>query len=136
MKHKAPCSSRGYSGLRESGPLNIDGEGDGDVGEDGGGVGEDRGDDDGPRQRSGATGRKGEGTPFFFFFLDLLPRWEKGFPSSPWLTWLGRGESPSEIGSISLFLRSGILPWHRFSYIRRSVTPIGLKPWPRYFSKN
>ena len=25
MKHKAPCSSRGYSGLWESGPLNIDG---------------------------------------------------------------------------------------------------------------
>jgi hypothetical protein len=24
MKHKAPCSSRGYSGLRESGPLKID----------------------------------------------------------------------------------------------------------------
>ena len=24
--------------------------------------------------------------PFFFFFLDLLPRWEKGFPSGPWLT--------------------------------------------------
>ena len=21
--------------------------------------------------------------PFFFFFLDLLPRWEKGFPSGP-----------------------------------------------------
>ena len=36
------------------------GEGDGDVGEDGGGVGEDRSDDDGPRQRSGATGSKGE----------------------------------------------------------------------------
>ena len=73
---------------------------------DGGGevVGEDRGHDDGPRQRSGATGSKGERAPFFFFFLDLLPRWEKGFPSSPWLPWRGRGESPSEIGSISLFL--------------------------------
>ena len=32
------------------------GEDDGDVGEDDDGVGEDRGDDDGPRQRSGATG--------------------------------------------------------------------------------
>ena len=32
------------------------GEGDGDVGED-------RGDDDGPRQRSGATGSKGERAP-------------------------------------------------------------------------
>ena len=69
MKHKAPCSSRGYSGLRESGPLNIDGEGDGDVGEDDGGVGVDRGDDDGPRQRTGATGSKGERGPLFL----LLP---------------------------------------------------------------
>ena len=23
------------------------------------------------------------GGPFLFFFLDLLPRWEKGFPSGP-----------------------------------------------------
>ena len=115
------------------------GEGDGDVGEDDGGVGEDRGDDDGPRQCSGATGSKGERTPFFFFFfLDLLPRWEKGFPSGPWLPWLGRGASPSEIGSISLslslFLRSQILPLHRFFYIRRSVTPIVVNLSPRFFS--
>ena len=54
---------------------------------------------------------------FFFFFLDLLPRWEKGFPSGPWLPWHGRGESPCEIVSISLFLRSLILPLHRFIYI-------------------
>ena len=67
---------------------------------------------------------------FFFFFLDLLPRWEKGFPSGPWLPWLGRGESPSEIGSISLFLRSLILPLHCFLYIWRSVTPIVLKHSP------
>ena len=57
---------------------------------------------------------RGRGPPFFFFFLDLLPRWEKGFPSGPWLPWLGKGESPSEIGSISLFLRSLILPLHCF----------------------
>ena len=31
---------------------------------------------------------------------------------------------------LSLFLRSGILPFHRFVYIWRSVTPIGLKPSP------
>ena len=73
---------------------------------------------------------------FFFFFLDLLPRWEKGFPSGPWLPWRGRGRSPSEIGSISLFLRSLILPLHHFLYIWRSITPIGLKPSPRSFSKN
>ena len=79
---------------------------------------------------------RGGEAPFFFFFLDLLPSWEKGFPSGPWLPWRGRGEIPSEFGSISLFLRSGILPWHRFLYIWRSVTPIGLKPSPRLFSKN
>ena len=70
MKHKAPCSSRGYIGLAGSGPLDIDGGvGDGDVGEDGGGVGEDHGDDDGPRRRSGTTGSKGERAPL----LLLLP---------------------------------------------------------------
>ena len=47
---------------------------------------------------------RGREPPFFFFFLDLLPRWEKGFPSGPWLPWRGKGESPSEIGSISLSL--------------------------------
>ena len=69
MKHKAPSSSRGYSGLWEGGPLNIDGEGDGDVGEDGGGVGVDHGDDDGPRWYYGATGSEGERAPL----LLLLP---------------------------------------------------------------
>ena len=69
MKHKAPCSSRGYSGLRESGPLYIEGESDGDVGEDGRGVGEDRGDDDGLRRCSGTTESKGERAPL----LLLLP---------------------------------------------------------------
>ena len=70
---------------------------------------------------------RGREPPFFFFLLDLLPRWEKGFPSGPWLPWRGRGESPSEIGSIALFLCYVILPSHRFLYSRRSVTPIGLK---------
>ena len=36
-----------------------------------------------------ARGREG---PFFFFFLDLLPRWEKGFSYGPWLPWRGRGK--------------------------------------------
>ena len=58
--------------------------------------------------------------PPSFFFLDLLPRWEKGFPSGPWPPWRGRGESPSEIGSVSLslsvfaFLDSAVPP---FSFI-------------------
>ena len=77
---------------------------------------------------------RGREPPFFFFFLDLLPRWEKGFPSGPWLPWLGRGESPSEIGSISLFLLSEIIPLHRFFNIHISVTPIGVNLSPRFFS--
>ena len=75
-----------------------------------------------------ARGR--EPPSFFFFLLDLLPRWEKGFPSGPWPPWHGRGESPSEIGSVSLSLSISALPdlaFHRFLYSRRSVTPIGLK---------
>ena len=80
------------------------GEGDGDVGEDDGGVGEDRGDDDAPIGVPAPPEARGREPPFFFLFLDLFPRWEKVFPSSPWLPWRGRGESPSEIRSISLFL--------------------------------
>ena len=71
---------------------------------------------------------RGRGPPFFFFFLDLLPTWEKGFPSGPWYPWHGRGESPSEIGSVSLSLSVSvflILPLLRFLNSQRSVTPIG-----------
>ena len=87
-----------------------------------------------PGSASAPPEARGREAPFFFFFLDLLPRWEKGFPSGPWLPWLGRGESPSEIGSISLFPRSQILPLHHFLYSRRSVTPIGVNLSPRFFS--
>ena len=81
------------------------GEGDEDVGEDDGGVGEDRGDDDGPGGVPAPPGEGGREPPFFlFFFLDLLPRWEKGFPFGPWPPWHARGESPSEIVSVSLSL--------------------------------
>ena len=45
------------------------GEGDGDFCEDGGGVGDDRGDDAGPRRRSGATGSKGERAPLLLLLL-------------------------------------------------------------------
>ena len=63
---------------------------------------------------------------FFFFFLDLLPRWENGFPSGPWLTWRGRGESPSEIGSVSLsrsvsaLSNSALSPFLLYPEIRNS----------------
>ena len=88
------------------------GEGDEDVGEDDGGVGVDCGDDDGPGGVPTPPGERGREPPFFFFFffLDLLPRWEKGFPSGPWLTWHGRGESPFEIGFVSLSLSVSALP--------------------------
>ena len=69
---------------------------------------------------------RGREPPSFFFFLDLLPRWEKGFPSGPWPPWHGR---PSEIGYVSLSLSVSallILAFHRFLNSRRSVTPIGL----------
>ena len=79
------------------------GEGDEDVGEDDGGVGVDCGDDDGPDGIPAPPKERGRGPPFFLFFLDLLPRWEKGLPSGPWPPWRRRGEGPSEIGSLSLF---------------------------------
>ena len=69
---------------------------------------------------------RGRGPPFFLFFLDLLPRWEKGFPSGPWFPWRGRGESPSEIGSVSLslfvsaFLDSALAPFLLYPEIRNS----------------
>ena len=106
------------------------GEGDGDVGEDGGGVGEDRGDDDdGHDGVLAPPEERGRGAPFFLFFLDLLPRWEKGYPSGPWPPWHRMGKSPSEIGSVSLSLFVSalqILSFHHFLYSRRSITPIGL----------
>ena len=64
--------------------------------------------------------------PPFFFFLDLLPRWEKGFPSGPWPPWHGRGESPSEIGfvslslSVSVFSSSALSPFRIYMEIRNS----------------
>ena len=69
--------------------------------------------------------REREG-PFYIFFLDLLPRWEKGLPSGPWLPWRGRGESPSEIGSVSLslsifaFSDSALAPFLLYLEIRNS----------------
>lgn len=103
------------------------GEGDEDVGEDDGGVGVDR------RRTMMALAafrrhqERGGRAPFFF--LDLLPRWEKGSHFGPWPPWRRRGESPSEIGYVSLSLSVfafQIPPFHRFLYSRRSITPIGL----------
>ena len=86
------------------------GEGDEDVGEDDGGVGEDCGHDDGPGGVPAPPEARGREPPSFSFFLGLLPWWENGSPSGPWSPWRGRGESPSEIGSISLSLPVSALP--------------------------
>src|SRR4051794_6810057 len=50
---------------------------------------------------------------------------------------LGGARAPPRLDlslCLSLFLRSQILALHRFSYIRRSVTPIGVNLSPRSFS--
>ena len=76
---------------------------------------------------------RGRGAPFFFFFLDLLPRWEKGFPSGPWPPWRGRGKSPSEIGyvslslSVSAFCSGALSPFRIYMEIRNS-------DWPETFA--
>ena len=77
--------------------------------------------------------------PSFFFFLDLLPRWEKGFPSGPWSPWHGRGESPSEIGSVSLslsvsaFSSTALSPFLLYPEIRNSDS---VEFWTRSLSGN
>ena len=102
----------------------------GRVGDDGGEVvGEDRSDDGGHGSVPAPPEERGREPSLYFSFLDLLPRWEKGFPSVPWSPWRGRGDSPSVIGSVSpslsVFAFSD-LAFHHFFYNRRSVTPIGL----------
>ena len=115
------------------------GEGDGYVGEDDGGVGEDRGDEMAPGSAPAPPEARGREPPFFFFFLDLLPRWEKGFPSGPWLPWRGRGESPSEIGSVSLslsvyaFTDSALAPFLLYLEIRNSDW---IETFAQIFSEN
>ena len=64
--------------------------------------------------------------PFVFSFLDLLPRWEKGSPSGPWSPWRGWGESPSELGFVSLslpvsaFSSAALSPFRIYMEIRNS----------------
>ena len=43
-------------------------------------VGVDCGDDDGPGGVPAPPGERGREPPFFFFFLDIHPKWEKVFP--------------------------------------------------------
>ena len=86
------------------------------VGDDGGEVvGVDCRCDDGPGGVPAPQGERGREPPFLFFFLDLLSRWEKGFPSGPWPPWRRRGGIPSEIGSLSVFPSAFALPDYALS---------------------
>ena len=62
---------------------------------------------------------RGREPPFFFFFLDLLPRWEKGFPSGPWLPWRGRSEISLSL-SISVFSDPALAPFLLYPEILNS----------------
>ena len=113
------------------------GEGDGDVGEDGGGVGEDRSDDDGPRRRSAPPEARGERPPSSSSSLTSSLAWRRVSPLVLGSHGVGGARAPPRLDlslCLSLFLRSQILPLHRFFYIRRSVTPIGVNLSPRVFS--
>ena len=101
---------RGYIACIEGGRVGDDGS---EV------VGVDCGDGDGPGGVPAPPKERGRGGPFVFFFLDLLPRWEKGFPYGPWPPWRGRGEIPSEIGFLSVSLCFCVLRFFPFtvSYI-------------------
>ena len=87
-------------------------------------VGVDCGDDDG---RGGtpvlAEARGREPPSLFFFFLDLHPRWEKGFPSVPWpplQDLICFSVSLCVFPSVSAFPDSGHSPFLKFPEIRNS----------------
>ena len=109
-------------------------EGDGDVGEDGGGVGVDRGDDDDGHDRvSAPPEEKGRGGPSSSSSLTSSLDGRRVSPLVLGLHGVGGARAPPRLDlslCLSLFLRSPLVPFHRFVYIWRSVTPIGLKPSP------
>ena len=77
MWHKAPCSSRDYSGVRESGPRkrDEDGDDDGDVDED-----DHRGDGSPGDTPTPPTERGGEGLPLVLPPPWPPPRWGEVLP--------------------------------------------------------
>ena len=112
----------------------------GRVGDDGGEVvGEDCGDDDGPGGVPAPPGERGREPPPSSSSLTFSLDGRRVSPLVHGLHGVGEARAPPRLDlslCLSLFLRSQILPFHRFLYSRRSVTPIGLKPSPRSFSKN
>ena len=74
--------------------------------------------------------RRGEGAPSSSSSLTSSLDGRRVSPLVLGLHGMGGARAPSRL---DLFLRSCNLPFRCFLYIRRSVTPIGLKPSPRFF---
>ena len=84
MWHKAPCSSRDYSGVRESGlrKREEDADDDGDVDD------VDLRGDDSPPDGTPATPReRRRGSPPLCFLLHVPRLMGRGSPSGPWPSW-------------------------------------------------
>ena len=79
----------------------------------------------------------GESPPYSSYSLIFSLDERRVSPLVHGLHGMGGARAPPRLDlslCLSLFLRSQILPFHRFFYIRRSVTPIGLNLSPRFFS--
>ena len=80
--------------------------------------------------------RRGEGAPSSSSSLTSSLDGRRVSPLVLGLHGMGGARAPSRLDlslCLSLFLRSVLLPFHRFGYIWRSVTPIGSKPLPCFF---
>ena len=74
---------------------------------------------------SGPPEARGREPPFFFFFLDLLPRWEKGSPLVLGLHGMGGARAPPRLDlslfpSVSAFPDSTLSPFLIFPEICNS----------------
>src|SRR3954468_12747703 len=77
--------------------------------------------------------RRGEGAPSSSSSLTSSLDGRRVSPLVLGLHGVGGARAPPRLDlslCLSLFLCSPLLPFHRFVYIWRSVTPIGLKPSP------
>ena len=83
-------------------------------------------------------GERGREPPSFFFFLDFPLDGRRVSPLVHGLNGSGGARAPPRLDlslCFSLVLCSLLALFHRFVYIWRLVTPIGLKPLPRFFSE-
>ena len=104
------------------------------VGDDGGEVvGIDHGHNDGPGGVPAPPEARGREPPSSSSSLTSSLDGRRVSPLVHGLYGTGGGRAPQRLDlslCLSLFLRSVLALFHRFVYIWRSVTPIGLKPWP------